>query len=96
MSKKKFPFANEPNTACITCSHIVEDKAQILYVAHDDDGWWQFLCGAPGHDQKTARIVSLQSILDIDPGIADVANLPSEKTAERTEKGEEWNISDYK
>lgn len=41
-----FPFCNAPNTATIICCHIMENKAPILYVSHDeDDGMWQFLCG---------------------------------------------------
>lgn len=42
----KFPFHDVPNTAVITCSHITENKAPVLYVSYDeDDGMWQFLCG---------------------------------------------------
>ena len=42
----KFPFYDAPNTATITCCHILENGEPILYVSHDeDDGMWQFLCG---------------------------------------------------
>ena len=38
----KFPFYDAPNTATITCCHILENREPILYVSHDeDDGMWQ-------------------------------------------------------
>lgn len=43
----EFPFADAPNTAVFTFCHVLEGKKPILYVAHDRDGDWQFLCG--GH-----------------------------------------------
>ncbi len=30
----KFPFVELPNTAVITCCHILEDNMPILYVSH--------------------------------------------------------------
>ena len=32
---KKFPFKDKPNTAVITCVHILNEKQPILYVSHD-------------------------------------------------------------
>ena len=29
---RKFPFKDKPNTACITCSHILDENKPILYV----------------------------------------------------------------
>lgn len=95
MSNKKFPFRDRPDTACITCSHITDEKMPILYAAHDDDGWWQFLCGAPGHDQKSARIVSLLSIVDSDETVAEIAGMAANKKAERGSVKEKWIIEDY-
>ena len=33
--EKGFPFYDDPNTATITCSHIIEYGKPILYVSHD-------------------------------------------------------------
>ena len=58
-----FPFYDAPDTASITCCHIVDDGKPILYVSHDeDDGMWQFLCGST-HETAEARLVSLEYIL---------------------------------
>ena len=43
MKKMKFPFSDAPNTACFTCCHVLDENKPILYVSHDEDGYWQFL-----------------------------------------------------
>ena len=55
---RKFPFEDSPDTACITCYHVLEGYKPILYVSHDEDGYWQFLCGE-NHKEEDARVVSL-------------------------------------
>ena len=39
----KFPFADALNTACFTCSHVLEEHKPILYVSHDEDGYWPLM-----------------------------------------------------
>ena len=65
METMKFPFSDAPNTACLTCCHVLEENKPILYVSHDEDGYWQFLCGG-NHKEEDVRVVSLASILRID------------------------------
>jgi hypothetical protein len=74
MKNKVFPFEDAPNTACFTCSHVLEEGKPILYVSHDEDGYWQFLCGRH-HKEDEARIVSLASILNIDENMRDLGDL---------------------
>ena len=71
---EKFPFADDLRTACFTCFHVLEEDKPILYVSHDEDGYWQFLCGKE-HHQEEARIVSLVTILSIDESVGNLANL---------------------
>lgn len=35
MKDMKFPFSDEPNTACFTCRHVLEENRPIRYVSHD-------------------------------------------------------------
>lgn len=72
---KKFPFSDKPNTACFTCCHILNGEKRISYISHDEDGYWQFLCGKT-HTNDEARIVSLADILKMDGSVADVADMP--------------------
>ena len=63
---KLTPFTDAPDTAVITCCHVTDDGAPVLYVSHDeDDGMWQFLCGGE-HSEDEARIVSLRYIYELD------------------------------
>lgn len=70
---------------------MVEKK--ILFVSHDaDDGAWQFLCGKE-HNESDARIVSLKYVLDLDPTIVNLKDLPLGHCAERESKNDKWVIA---
>ncbi len=88
----KFSFNESPNTAVITCCHVIEDNMPILYVSHDaDDGMWQFLCGK-SHATSEARVVSLDEILKFDKTLSKLSDLPCGFIAERNSKKDEWHI----
>ncbi len=86
----KFPFDEPENTAVITCNHILENGADILYVSHDkDDGMWQFLCGGI-HLPEDARIVSLYEMFCIDKTLSKISDMPCGYVAERKTKNTDW------
>ena len=87
----KFPFADAPNTACFTCCHVLEEHKPILYVSHDEDGYWQFLCGK-SHKEEDARVVSLAFILSIDETMSDLAGLDYGECAETKNATSDWNV----
>ena len=88
----KFPFDELPNTATITCCHIVDEKMPILYVAHDEeDGTWQFSCGK-NHDMSDARVVSLYEIVMLDNSIVELANMPCGYIAKKKNIKAKWCI----
>lgn len=86
-----FPFEDSPNTACITCCHVLNGNKPILYVSHDEDGCWQFLCGGQ-HMENDARIVSLADILDIDAAMIDLAQLDYGEYAEAEDETSDWIV----
>lgn len=88
----EFPFTDAPNTACFTCCHVADEHKPILYVSHDEDGFWQFLCGG-NHTESDARIVSLAEILRIDGSIADLADLDYGEIAEAADENSDWHIT---
>jgi len=57
--------------ACIACVHVL-DGEPISLIVRDGDDDWQFLCGED-HDDVHARIVSLGEVLELDPGLAQLA-----------------------
>ena len=86
-----FPFSDKPNTACFTCSHVLEEHKPILYVSHDEDGYWSFLCGG-SHTEKEMRLVALSEILDIDGSMTDLAGLDYGQYAEAEEEKGNWIV----
>ncbi len=89
----KYPFMDPPNTACITCCHIMDGTDYIRFVSHDDeDGMWQFLCGRK-HETEDARLVSLESIFEIDNSVGELADMPCGHQAERDTENSIWDVS---
>lgn len=87
-----FPFNDLPDTAVITCCHILDCNSHILYVSHDEeDGMWQFLCGK-NHDISEARVVALSEIFEKDSSVAQLANMPCGYFAQRTDIESDWVI----
>lgn len=88
----RFPFNEPPNTAVITCCHIIDDGADILYVSHDDeDGAWQFLCGNT-HYTNEARVASLDELFKLDNSMAELSSTPCDCIAERSNRYSDWSI----
>ncbi len=88
---KPFPFSDKPNTACFTCGHVLEEHKPILFVSHDEDGYWSFLCGG-SHSEKDLRIVSLLEILEQDESVADLSCLDYGEYAEAENEQSNWVV----
>ncbi|MDP0491418.1 MAG: DUF2185 domain-containing protein [Verrucomicrobiota bacterium JB023] len=88
-----FKFTSPENEACFTCKHVLDEKKPILYVSHDeDDGGWQFLCGADIHEETDAKIVSLLEIVKIDPSVNALHEMPEGVCAIRETKDSDWKF----
>ncbi len=85
-------FDDPPNVAVFTSKAVVEAGEAIVYVTHDaEDGAWQFHSkdGAP-QSQSDARIVSLRSVVAMDPSVLLIADLPLGWCAWRVDKDAPW------
>ena len=78
---KKHSFKDAPNTRCFTCCHILDANKPILYVSHDEDGEWQFLCGKK-HVPEEARLVALSEIISRQKNVIDLSDLKYGEYAE--------------
>jgi hypothetical protein len=86
-------FDQPPNCAVFTVRGVLEGDEPILRVTHDeDDGGWQFL-GANTPKMADARIVALEEILDLDPTLLELADLPMGWRASRHNVGDDWSRS---
>ncbi len=85
-----FAFKEAPNTAVLTCTHVIDENKPILYVLHDSDGDWQFLCGQDNHSEKNAKIISLKNAVELDNTINDLFEMPAGIGVVRNAVGEKW------
>jgi hypothetical protein len=87
---QNWPFDQPRNVAAITDASIVEDAAPILLVIHySEDDSWAFLSGGI-FDISRGRFVSMGEVLDLDPTLHSIADLPSGWSATRPTAGEQW------
>lgn len=72
------------------CGHLFRRERPALLVARED-GDWQFLCGNVDHnDPLEPYHVSVGALLDMDPTLNEIADLPPEWEAERSEIRADW------
>ena len=82
-------FNENPRLGVLTTAPVLAG-APIMMVSHDaDDGGWQFLCGTTT-DPADGRIIHLQEVVDMDPSLTVLADLPRGWVAFRTSIHGEW------
>lgn len=84
-----WPFKDPEKLAVITLSRILNDSKPILYVVHDEDGDWQFLDG-DDVSEEDAETVALRRVFERDRTVGELADLPTNWTAERAAVGQPW------
>lgn len=83
-------FQDERNVAVFTVRQVIERSLPILHVCRDaEDGGWQFLTGL-AMDMNDAKLVTLESIVHIEPSVEQLADLAEGEEATRTAIGEPW------
>lgn len=88
-TKNEFKFKDSENKAIFTCNHVLESEP-VLYVTHDTDGDWQFLCGNDNHTEENAKVISLKQIVELDSTLNDLYEIPKGFGAERDSVGANW------
>jgi hypothetical protein len=93
MTSDGWPFDQPRNCAVITLRPIVFEGKPILHVTHDeDDHGWQFL-GREDADPDQASVVTLEEIVQLDPSVLEVADLPPGWHAWRGSMESAWQRS---
>jgi len=88
--EKSWPFQEGKNRAVFTTKPVIHDGHAILLVSHDTEGDWQFLCGTTNRPED-GMLVSLGSILQRDPSVGKLADLPEGWRAFRKSLNAPWN-----
>ncbi len=90
---ERFPgwkFADKPHTKVFISKAIKEDTEWVTYVAHDlSDGAWQIL-GETGTESGGPELACLHHMVDKDPTLVELADLPKGWYAERVAPGQPW------
>ena len=89
-----WPFGDEPNTAVFTTRRIAFDGADVLGVAHDHDGSWQFLDGGSTSEDDIA-LVHMAHVVGRHVDVAKLADLPRGWKAWRSDTNAPWQRSPY-
>jgi hypothetical protein len=81
------------NQKSYVCIHVFENTRPVKLVVRDEDGW-SFLCGEVHPDTPDSyRVVGAGHILDRDPSIRLLENMPENWEAERESLNDEWLIT---
>jgi len=82
----------------VTSTYVVKDRMPILDVSHEldeeNEPLWQFHCGNGDYDMEKMLLVSLKNILDLDPSLEELADLPLGCSAKRNSVSESWKYFD--
>jgi len=83
-------FASDPNTQCVTSSVVLNGRAPVRFVWHDDaDGRWHFHQGGPV-DRQDRLTVPLKLVTEMDVTLSEIRDLALGSYAERGEVGSPW------
>lgn len=86
-------YKNKAETLSYVCEHVFYNTRPILLVCHERDGDWQFLCGAT-HPGAIPKVVGMEHLLERDPSLKQILQLPLGCDAERTDTSSVWLIAE--
>jgi hypothetical protein len=71
------------------CSHVLNHTSPVLLVLHEG-GDWQLLCGGVHDPDEVPAVAGINHLLERDPTLHEVTDLPDEHEAERSAVGMPW------
>ena len=80
---------SERELASFVCSHVFRNERPVLLVSRAD-GDWQFLCGEAHSEDEEGRVVGANHIVDRDPRLRELDDLPVDWDAERKAVDAPW------
>ena len=83
-------FDQSRDVAALPTRQVITDKLPILIVTHyEEDCSWAFTCGTTNRSED-AMLVSMGKIVDRDPSLRDIADLPPGWSAYRDSADAQW------
>ena len=84
-----WPFHEGKNRAVFTTRQVLEGGYPVVLVTHDHEGNWQFLCGTTD-DPKDGRLVGMATVIEKNPTILELVDLPVGWQAIRESTDRPW------
>lgn len=82
------------DTATITTRQVAEQGLPVLVVTHfADDHSWAFTCGV-SEDENDVMIVAMETIINLDPTLSEIADLEPGWSAYRDAIGAPWEFEE--
>ena len=82
------------NKVVFTEKRILDNKAVIRLVIHDEEDDWQFLTGDEV-DESSSAILSMEQILSLDSSVENVLHINEGYAATRAKAEGEWIVRKY-
>lgn len=86
---RSWTFPAGKNRAVITTLPVMEANHPILLVVHDAENDFHFLCGTTSRSEDL-RLAGLGDIVELDPTVLELGELPAGWMARRTAVGAPW------
>jgi hypothetical protein len=81
----------------ICCGHVFRRQRNVRLVICHKENDWQFTCGEADHyTAADGNFVVIGVLLDFDPSLDEVADLPAGWEAERRDPGSSWIRTKFK
>ena len=88
--KSEWPFDQGRNVSSLTTRQVLREGFPILHAVHySDDHSWAFTCGTTD-DPDDGLVVGMDCIVELDPTLITIADLPPGWLAQRDFVGGEW------
>ena len=75
--------------AAYVCSHVFREMRPVLLASHAG-GDWQCLCGGEHQAGETPNVVGLNHLMERDPSLQALSDLPDDWEAERVTAYDPW------
>ncbi|PSL22983.1 hypothetical protein [Chitinophaga ginsengisoli] len=87
-------FKDKPTTLVFTTRFIIKNREPILNIFHhEEDGAWEFTGQTQAIVDTDYNVILLSEMINIDPGIFEVADLPLGYRAFRSSPIDPWQLS---
>lgn len=86
---KDWSFDQAPDVAAVTCQRVIAGSPILVVVHYADDHSWAFLSGER-FDASDGLLVAMKTIVELDPTITSISDLPPGWIARRESVTASW------